>query len=84
MKTTTSITLDPEILFEAKKRKLNMSAIINDFLRNYLNIPNEEIPKDLDIHEIDLEKAKCLEKIRELEVKEKKWKKEHGYGRVVV
>lgn len=42
MKTTTSITIDVEVLSELRRRKLPLSTMINGFLKSYLELPEDE------------------------------------------
>ena len=48
MKATTTITLDVDIMVEAKAKTGNLSGTINDMLKAWCSLPENEIPNDVD------------------------------------
>ena len=56
-----------ELILEARKRKLNLSSMCNEFLKDYLNMPQEEMPKDKLLIKAKLNEAKA--KVLEIQQK---------------
>lgn len=78
MKTNTCICLDVELLVEAKKRKINLSFLINEFLRSYFKVKATKTEdKDITINIAEAE-AKLLELKNRKEKIEAKLKKERA------
>lgn len=63
MKSNVNMTLDTEVVIEIRKQNLNISAIVNSFLREFTNTEKKE-------ENIILESLK--RRIKELEEKKKK------------
>lgn len=78
-KTHINLSIDQELLIEAKKRISNMSRTFETFLRSYLEIPESEIPDmkvalDVEIDKAKIALAKLEEKKNYIEKKEQKEK----------
>lgn len=69
MKTNIGITLDTEVLLEAKKKISNLSGTINDFLKSLLPSINEEEKHEKEEAQIAFLKASL--QIAEKKLKEK-------------
>lgn len=76
MKTNINITIDTEVLHEMKGRGINLSGLINEYLKGYLR---EDTPISIgeDIEELEKKKRELLEKKRELEEKTKEEEKKN-------
>lgn len=62
MKGNLTLSIDVEVLSELKTRKVNISNLINNFLKEYLNI-KEEINNEVSLDtQISILKAKIKEK----------------------
>ena len=74
MKIQKTISLDIELVTEAKKQRLMISPIINDFLREYLKLPEDKTSKRASEVKEDVNKlrAELLKKEAELKKTEKK------------
>lgn len=73
-KTQLSLSIDPDIAYEAKDKIPNISQLVNDYLKEYLDPNNSKLSKTQLENELRLTKArvKALElKHGELEEKEK-------------
>ena len=73
MKIQKTISLDIELVTEAKRQKLMISPIINDFLREYLKLPTEDNRKRAKDVKADVNRlrAELLKKEAELKKTEK-------------
>lgn len=71
MKTTTSITIDPEILQQAKKKIENISNHIQKYLENEMELNKAEMKKD----KLELANIKIVRLAREVELSLKEIKK---------
>ena len=74
MKIQKTISLDIELVTEAKKQRLMISPIINDFLREYLKLPEDKTSKRASEVKEDVNKlrAELLKKEAELKKTEEK------------
>jgi len=70
MKSTISITLDAEIILELRKRKENISGVINSFLVNYLELNKKKIPDKIEQLKEDILKNKAELALKEKTLKE--------------
>lgn len=70
MKTNINITLDAELVAEARAKKVGFSNIFNEYLREFLIIKREE-KKD---NEAEIERLKMILKTKEIEIEEQKRK----------
>jgi methenyltetrahydromethanopterin cyclohydrolase len=74
MKTTTSLTLDSEVILKLKSKNINVSGVVNSFLKTYLEMPQDQ--KEHDVYTIDNEIQKAMVKLTDLKTTKKKLKKE--------
>lgn len=75
MKTAVTLTLDLDVMTELrKKHNVNISSLVNDFLRSYLNAP--EMQKAETFTETELDILKLQTQIAELEEHKKKLAKD--------
>ena len=80
MKSTTTITIDTEVLIMAREKYLNISKFCNEALKEYLNVKNNE-KKDIDeeIKKVSIQLAKLREMKEAKEKKEKEDKKKEEF-----
>jgi len=69
MKSIVSMSIDYEVIVEARNRQINISKMCNNFLRDYLNMPKTDLPKDKEKLQTKLNEArgKVLEIQQELD-----------------
>lgn len=80
MKTTITITIDSEILYELKEKTDNISGTINKLLREFINLKETDLNKTTEKVENEINKKKAeiikmqerLDKIKRDEEKKKK------------
>lgn len=80
MKTTITITIDTEILYELKEKTDNISGTINKLLKEFINLKELKIDKTKEKVEIELIKKKAevmkieerLENLKKDEIKKEK------------
>jgi len=80
MKTQKTLSIDFEVLIELQKKNLNVSKLVNDYLKEFLNIKEDNKGKRLSQlkEEILKEESKLLEKKRITKELEEKVEKEKG------
>lgn len=74
MKTILTISVDPEVLLEIRRKNINTSGLINIFLKSYLGIKTKDLPEHHYqlLEEIKVRKAALFEAEKALEKKKKK------------
>ena len=78
MKVIKSVCLDSELVAEAKLRKINVSALFNEFLARRLEMVKQEAEgSSLDEQVISL---KAMLATKEVELEREKEKKARGFG----
>lgn len=70
-----TITLDDEVYFNIKNKDVNVSKIVNDYLRGYLQLGDNIRPSDLILKEIEKQEKEIIRKKAELELAKSKEKK---------
>lgn len=69
VKISTHVSLEDDLYYEAKTRRVNLSSIINDFLRSYLEMPRDET--DNTMADVDAELIKVKASATKLEQQKK-------------
>jgi len=89
MKTTTTVTLDADLMLEVRTRKINLSKLINDTLKMTLDAENQLPEETSNQEKIIFLKAKILslegeeKRKREAEEKEIQERIESGRRRII-
>jgi hypothetical protein len=74
MKTNINLTCDVEVVLEARKRNVKLSSVVNSFLKDYLELDNNESEGDSIDNQLIAVKVKLdeLEKKKEAQTPKRK------------
>ncbi len=82
MKNYTTICLDIDIALKLRKKDINLSGLINNYLRNYLSLPKRET--EVDGKDVHMLLSELRIEVTRLEKKRERLKAIEDKGKVII